>query len=160
MAGWGHPIGRGDERAALVAQIRRPAVQLPDAPKQYSQQEEQEFRRIVARILSESIEDAVRPDATASFSIGAQTADDGTDRYTYSWTATGHPRGTTYNLLYRYTNTAGTLVEEGTVTGATSGNYIQSSGNIGASPTYVITVDAVNAGQVIDTRSRTGTFVT
>ena len=143
-----------------MAKIRRPFVQLPRAPKEYDQQEQNEFRRILMAALSESIEDTVRPEVTADFSIGPQTGDDATERYYYSWTATGMPLNTTYNVLYKYTNTAGTLVEEGTVTGATSGNYIQSTGNIGASPTYVITVTAMNAGQTIIAKSRTGTFVT
>lgn len=143
-----------------MAQIRRPAVQLPPAPKTYSQTEEQEFRRVVARILSESVEDAIRPVAQGSFTIGAQTGDDATDRYYYSWTVSGHPAGTTYNLIYRYTNTAGTLVEEGTITGATSGGYVQSTGNIGTSPRYVMTVNAVNNGQVTATASKAGVFVT
>lgn len=103
---------------------------------------------------------AIATNAAGSLSIPAQTADSGTDDYTYSWTASGQPSGTTYNLRYKYTNTAGTLVEEGVINNATSGGVVNSTGTIGANPTYVMTVDAINAGQVIVTASRTGTFVT
>lgn len=144
-----------------MAQIRRPAVQLPSAPPAYSQREEQEFRRVVERILTESIEDATRPSAQTTFEVDdPQTADDVTDRYYYSWTASGHPVGTTYNLVYRYINTAGTLEEAGTITGATSGGYVQSSGNVGLSPSYEVTVNAINAGQITATATRIGIFTT
>ena len=143
-----------------MAQIRRPAVQLPPAPRVYDQREEQEFRRVVARILSESIEDTSQPDATASFTIPQQTASDTLDRYYYSWAVSGHPAGTRYNVVYRYTNTAGSLIEEGTVINATSGGYIQSTGNIGATPFYTLTVNAMNSKQLIDTATGTGTFAT
>jgi hypothetical protein len=104
---------------------------------------------------------AVETNAAASFSIDSpQTADSGTDDYYYDWTVSGMPSGTTYNLLYKYTNTAGTLVEEGTVIGATSGGSIASTGTVGASPTYVMTVNAVNSGLVIATQSKVGIFTT
>ncbi len=104
---------------------------------------------------------AVETNAAAAFEIDdPQTANATTDVYSYAWTVSGMPSGTTYNLLYRYTNTAGTLVEEGTVTNATSGGTIASAGVIGASPTYTMTVNAVNAGATIATLSKVGIFTT
>lgn len=102
----------------------------------------------------------VDTNAAAAFSIGAQTANSGTNTYSYTWTATGMPSGTTFNLLYQYTNTAGTLVEEGVVNGATSGGTVVSGGTIGASPTYRMTVNAIKDGVVISTQFRVGTFTT
>lgn len=102
---------------------------------------------------------AVESLSGVTFSLPAQEADSGTNRYYYSWTVAGMPSGTTYNLLYRYTNTAGTLVESGTVTNATSGDYVSSTGSIGVAATYSITVDAVKSGVVIATLSRVGNFV-
>lgn len=102
----------------------------------------------------------VEDNAAASFSIGAQSANDGTNVYTYSWTASDMPTGTTFNLLYEYTNTAGTLVEKGVITGATSGGTIISGGTIGSSPTYEMTVNAVKNGVVVATQSAVGIFTT
>ena len=93
----------------------------------------------------------------ASFSIGTQTADDTTDYYAYSWSASGFPTGTTFDLLYKYTATGGTVVE-GTVTNATSGGTVSAGADIGGSAKYVMTVNAMLNGSVISTKSKTGTF--
>lgn len=104
---------------------------------------------------------AVETNSAATFTLDdPQTANAVTNDYIYSWVATDMPAGTTYNVIYRYTNEAGTLVEEGVVTGATSGGIIESVGTIGVSPTYIVTVNAINGGVVIATVAGAGTFST
>jgi len=57
--------------------------------------------------------------------------------------------------------TTGGDVEEGYFTGLTVTNQDVVSGfNIGANPTYQMTVSAVLSGAVLMSRSRTGTFLT
>jgi hypothetical protein len=66
----------------------------------------------------------------------------------------------TYDLNYRTTTTGG-VTEEGYFTGLTVTNQdVVSGNNIGASPTYQMTVSAVLSGAVLMSRSRTGTFLT
>jgi hypothetical protein len=97
---------------------------------------------------------------SASITIGTQTADDTTDTYEFDWTASGFPTGTTYDLNYRTVTTGGN-VEEGYYTGLSVTNQDVLSGyNIGANPTYQMTVSAVLSGAVLMSRSRTGTFLT
>lgn len=110
--------------------------------------------------ISESINVPPKDITSASLSIPTQTADDTTETYEFDWTASGFPTGTTYDLNYRTVTTNGD-VEEGFFTGLTLTNQDVTSGyNIGANPTYQMTVTAVLSGSVLMSRSRTGTFLT
>jgi hypothetical protein len=109
---------------------------------------------------SESVNIPPKDITSASIIIGTQNADDTTETYEFDWTTSGFPSGTTYDLNYRTITTAGN-VEEGYFTGLTVTNQDVVSGfNIGASPTYQMTVSAVLSGSVLMSRSRTGTFLT
>lgn len=223
-----------------MAKISRPPAALPPAPAQYDQRAENEFRRLVVQMLSDPVEDLIRPSmsisvahtatqytiivtytgtmtyqidgataiagtaspqtlvvdrqangsaalvyafscvnagqttsenvtvlarlatAAPSITIGAQTADDGTDTYTYAWTTSGMPGGETYRLVYDFRDTAGTVlgIEADTIDPATSGGTVVSGVDIGASPTYAMTVSAWVGGIQIATRYGTGTFTT
>lgn len=65
-----------------MSQIRRPSINLPPAPAQYDQREQNEFRRIVMQALSESVEDLVRPSLVVSVAVASTT-------YTITVTWTG-----------------------------------------------------------------------
>lgn len=109
---------------------------------------------------SESVNIPPKDITSASITIGAQQADDPTDTYEFDWTTSGFPAGITYDLNYR-TVTTGGVIEEGYFTGLTLTNQDVASGsNIGANPTYQMTVSAVLSGAVLMSRSRTGTFLT
>jgi hypothetical protein len=110
--------------------------------------------------VSESVNIPPLDVTSASITIGTQTADDTTETYEFDWTTSGFPTGTTYDLNYRTVTTGGD-VEEGYFTGLTVTNQDVVSGfNIGANPTYQMTVSAVLSGAVLMSRSRTGTFLT
>lgn len=110
--------------------------------------------------ISESINVPPKDVTSATITIGTQTADDTTETYEFDWTTSGFPTGTTYDLNYRTVTTGGD-VEEGYFTGLTATNQNVVSGfNIGANPTYQMTVSAVLSGAVLMSRSRTGTFLT
>jgi hypothetical protein len=95
-----------------------------------------------------------------------QTADTGTDDYTYSWTVANMPGGQTYRVEYVYQDTAGTpegrvpVLGTGVVDPATSGGTISSPEPIGASPTYTMTVRAMLGGSQIAVAYKSGTFQT
>jgi hypothetical protein len=109
--------------------------------------------------VSESVNVPPKDSSSATLTIGNQTADDVTDDYEFSWTASGFPTGTTYDLLWTATTTAG-VTERGYDDNATSPVTVASGYNIGASPTYSMTVTAIKNGVVILSKSRTGTFLT
>jgi uncharacterized repeat protein (TIGR01451 family) len=109
---------------------------------------------------SESVNIPPKDITSASITIGAQQADDPTDTYEFDWTTSGFPAAITYDLNYR-TVTTGGVIEEGYFTGLTLTNQdVVSGSNIGANPTYQMTVSAVLSGAVLMSRSRTGTFLT
>lgn len=61
-----------------MSNIRRPLVTLPPAPAQYDQRAENEFRRIIAQALAESVVDLKRPSLSVTKSIG-------TTSYSIAW---------------------------------------------------------------------------
>lgn len=109
--------------------------------------------------VSESINVPPKDNSGASITIGVQTADDVTDDYEFSWTPSGFPSGTEYNLTYTTTTTAG-VIEQGSLNNQTSPITVASGYNIGASPTYQMRIDAIKSGTLILTQSRSGTFTT
>jgi hypothetical protein len=109
--------------------------------------------------VSESIGVPPRDNAGASITIGTQSADDTTEVYTFSWSSSGMPTGTTFDLTYTTTTTAGT-VEQGTINGATSPENVTSGYNIGATPRYQMTLTAIKSGTLVLSKSRSGTFLT
>jgi len=100
--------------------------------------------------------------ATPTITIGAQTADDTTDTYTYVWSTANMPGGETYSLEYEFTTTAQTItgIETGTIDPATSGGTVVAGEDIGATPTYRMTVRAFVAGDQIAMKYGEGTFTT
>ena len=108
---------------------------------------------------SESVNVPAKDITSASITIGTQSADDATNIYTFAWTPSGFPSGTTYDLQYRTVTTGGD-VEEGYLTGQTSPVNVTSGYTIGINPTYQMTVTALNSNTVLMTRSRSGTFLT
>lgn len=108
---------------------------------------------------SQSVNVPPKDNAGASITIGTQTADDVTDDYEFSWSTSGFPTGTTYNLTYTTTTTAG-VIEQGSLTNQTSPVTVASGFNIGASPTYQMRIDAIKSGTLVLTASRSGTFLT
>ena len=109
--------------------------------------------------VSESVNVPSKDASGATLSIGTQSADDITNTYTFSWTASGFPAGTTFDLVYTTTTTAG-VVEQGVLNNQTSPVNVVSGYSIGASPTYQMTVNAIKSGTLILTKSRAGTFLT
>jgi hypothetical protein len=109
--------------------------------------------------VSESINVPPKDNSGASITIGVQTADDPTDTYEFSWTPSGFPSGTEYNLTYTTITTAG-VIEQGSLANQTSPVSVVSGSNIGATPKYQMRIDAVKSGTLILTASRSGTFVT
>lgn len=109
--------------------------------------------------VGESVTVPAKDVTSASITIGTQSADDATNVYTFTWTPSGFPTGTTYDLLYRTVTTTGD-VEEGYLTGQTSPVNVTSGHTIGANPTYQMTVTALNSNSVLMQRSRSGTFLT
>jgi len=100
--------------------------------------------------------------AAPTITIGAQTADNTTDTYTYVWSVANMPGGQTYSLEYEFQNTAltETGLETGTVNPATSGGTVVAGEDIGASPTYRMTVRAFSGGNQIAVAYGEGTFTT
>lgn len=109
--------------------------------------------------VSESIGVPPRDNAGASITIGTQSADDITEIYTFSWSSSGLPTGTTFDLTYTTTTTAG-VIEQGTINGATSPTNVTSGYNIGSSPRYQMTITAIKSGTLVLSKSRSGTFTT
>lgn len=109
--------------------------------------------------VSESIGIPPRDNAGASITIGTQSADDTTEVYTFSWSSSGMPTGTTFDLTYTTTTTAG-VVEQGTLNSVTSPQNITSGYNIGSSPRYQMTITAIKSGTLVLSKSRSGTFTT
>jgi hypothetical protein len=95
----------------------------------------------------------------ASITIGTQNANATTNVYTFAWSSSGLPSGTTFDLVYQTTTTGGT-VENGALQSQTSPVNVSSGFSIGANPKYVMTVNALLNGVLLLTRSRTGTFFT
>ncbi len=109
--------------------------------------------------VSESVNIPAKDTSGASITIGTQTADDTTNIYTFTWTPSGFPTGTTYDLIYTTTTTAG-VIEQGTLNSQTSPVDVTSGYTIGANPTYQMTINAIKDGTLILTKSRSGTFLT
>jgi hypothetical protein len=109
--------------------------------------------------VSESIGIPPRDNAGASITIGTQSADDTTEIYTFSWSSSGMPTGTTFDLTYTTTTTAG-VIEQGTINGATSPENVTSGYNIGSTPRYQMTITAIKSGTLVLSKSRSGTFLT
>jgi hypothetical protein len=109
--------------------------------------------------VSESINVPPKDNANATITIGTQTANDITDTYTFTWSTTGMPAGTTYDLTYTTTTTSG-VVEQGTLNNQTSPVNVVSGNAIGTSPKYQMTITAIKSGTLILTKSRSGTFLT
>jgi hypothetical protein len=109
--------------------------------------------------VSESIGIPPQDNAGASITIGTQSADDSTEVYTFSWSNSGMPTGTTFDLTYTTTTTAG-VIEQGTINGATSPENVTSGYNIGSTPRYQMTITAIKSGTLVLSKSRSGTFLT
>ena len=109
--------------------------------------------------ISETVNIPAKDTSGASLTIGTQNANSTTNVYTFTWTATGFPTGTTYDLIYTTTTTAG-VVEQGVLNNQTSPVNVTSGFSIGANPKYQMTVNAILNGTLILTKSRAGTFLT
>lgn len=109
--------------------------------------------------VSESVNVPPKDNANASITIGTQSANSTTNVYTFSWSTSGMPTGTTYDLTYTTTTTTGT-VEQGTLNNQTSPVDVTSGFTIGANPKYQMTVTAIASGTLVLVKSRSGTFVT
>jgi hypothetical protein len=109
--------------------------------------------------IGESVNVPAKDATSASITIGTQNADDVTNQYEFSWTGSGFPSGTQYDLQYRTVTTGGT-VEDGFLTNQTSPVTVTSGYSIGVSPTYQMTVYARSSDTVLMSRFRAGTFLT
>jgi hypothetical protein len=109
--------------------------------------------------IGESVNVPAKDATSASITIGTQNADDVTNEYEFSWTGSGFPSGTQYDLQYRTVTTGGT-VEDGFLTNQTSPVTVTSGYSIGVSPTYQMTVYARSSDTVLMSRFRAGTFLT
>jgi hypothetical protein len=69
------------------------------------------------------------------------------------------PTGTTFDLTYTVTTTAG-VVEQGTLNNQTSPINVSSGYAIGSNPKYQMTVTAIKSGTLVLVKSRSGTFLT
>ena len=108
--------------------------------------------------VSESVNVPPKDNANATITIGTQTADDVTNTYTFSWSTSGMPTGTTFDLTYTTTTTAG-VVEQGTLNNQTSPVSVVSGYSIGLNPKYQMTVTAIKSGTLLLSKSRSGTFL-
>jgi hypothetical protein len=108
--------------------------------------------------VSESVNVPPKDNANATITIGTQTADDVTNTYTFSWSTSGMPTGTTFDLTYTTTTTAG-VVEQGTLNNQTSPVSVVSGYSIGLDPKYQMTVTAITSGTLLLSKSRSGTFL-
>jgi hypothetical protein len=109
--------------------------------------------------IGESVNVPAKDATSATITIGTQQADDVTNEYEFSWTGSGFPSGTQYDLQYRTVTTGGT-VEDGFLTNQTSPVTVTSGYSIGVSPTYQMTVYARSSDTVLMSRFRAGTFLT
>ena len=112
-----------------------------------------------ASTTSESINVPPKDNAGATITIGTQSADDTTDVYTFTFSTSGMPTGTTFDLTYTTTTTAG-VIEQGTLNNQTSPINVSSGYAIGSSPTYQMTITAIKSGTLVLVKSRSGTFLT
>lgn len=109
--------------------------------------------------VSETVNVPPQDNANASITIGTQTADDTTNIYTFSWSSSGMPTGTTFDLTYTTTTTSG-VIEQGTLNSQTSPVNVTSGYSIGVNPTYQMTITAIKSGTLVLVKSRSGTFTT
>jgi hypothetical protein len=109
--------------------------------------------------IGESVNVPAKDATSASITIGTQNADDVTNEYEFTWTGSGFPTGTVYDLQYRTVTTNGD-VEEGFLTNQTSPVTVSSGYSIGINPTYQMTVFARLSDTVLMSRFRAGTFLT
>lgn len=89
---------------------------------------------------------------TVSLSVSRPARVDNND-FTVTWSVSGMPSGTTYNIVWSVDN-----VESGNQDGATSPQNIATTNSIGATPSGTATVNAIYNGTVIATGSRGGAF--
>jgi hypothetical protein len=109
--------------------------------------------------VSETINVPPKDNANATITIGTQSADDVTNIYTFTFSTSGMPTGTTFDLTYTTTTTAG-VVEQGTLNNQTSPINVSSGYAIGSNPKYQMTVTAIKSGTLVLVKSRSGTFLT
>jgi hypothetical protein len=109
--------------------------------------------------VSETVNVPPKDNAGATITIGTQSADQPSNLYTFTWSTSGMPTGTTYDLTYTTTTTAGD-VEQGTLNNQTSPVNVYSGYSIGSSPRYQMTVTAIKSGTLVLVKSRSGTFFT
>jgi len=108
--------------------------------------------------VSETVNVPPKDNANASITIGTQTADNVSNTYTFTWSTSGMPTGTTYDLTYTTTTTSG-VVEQGTLNSQTSPVNVVSAFSIGLNPKYQMTVTAIKSGTLVLVKSRSGTFL-
>jgi hypothetical protein len=109
--------------------------------------------------VSETINVPPKDNAGATITIGTQSADDTTNVYTFTFSTSGMPTGTTFDLTYTTTTTAG-VIEQGTLNNQTSPINVSSGYAIGSNPTYQMTITAIKSGTLVLVKSRSGTFLT
>jgi hypothetical protein len=109
--------------------------------------------------IGESVTVPAKDATSATITIGQQNADDVTNEYEFTWTGSGFPTGTVYDLQYRTVTTTGD-VEDGFLTNQTSPVTVTSGYTIGINPTYQMTVFARLSDTVLMSRFRAGTFLT
>jgi len=109
--------------------------------------------------VSETINVPPKDNAGATITIGTQSANSTTNVYTFTFSTSGMPTGTTFDLTYTTTTTAG-VIEQGTLNNQTSPINVTSGFSIGSNPKYQMTITAIKSGTLVLVKSRSGTFLT
>lgn len=109
--------------------------------------------------VSETINVPPKDNAGATITIGTQSANSTTNVYTFTFSTSGMPTGTTFDLTYTTTTTAG-VIEQGTLNNQTSPINVTSGFTIGSNPKYQMTITAIKSGTLVLVKSRSGTFLT
>lgn len=147
-----------------MAQLRRPTVVLPPAPKHYDQREQNEFRRVLMNALAESVTfrssdfSAAEPRITLVWATNSYYPNDGGGSFDINFAVDNMPAGATYDLDYEITYGNYTPPATGSASAVSSGDTI--SHPLADLPEGDLVIRASLAGVVIATGTASGAVFT